>query len=241
MKYYNPLSEKRYNFTIKQINKFANGRKLSILDIGCGMGNLSFPLAELGHDVVGIDEDKELIEQCRRNNTYKNLSFFNMDVHKLEGGSFDVVICCEVLEHTVSPSKVVSNIGKVLKSDGILISEMTNGYCISEIVLHRILGRKGKSNTALKIVSRIYCFITGTKMTHTHPFYLDDLHVQFFSLSSVKRLFKNFKIAIIENSDLGMFIAGTGRFVKIKKVECKIADHLPHSMVGGWMMVLKRE
>ena len=54
MKYYNPLSEKRYNFTIKQINKFANGRKLSILDIGCGMGNLSFPLAELGHDVVGI-------------------------------------------------------------------------------------------------------------------------------------------------------------------------------------------
>jgi hypothetical protein len=121
-----------------------------------------------------------------------------------------------------------------------VIAEMTNGYCLSEMILHRILSKNGKSNRVLKIISHIYCFITGTKMTHTHPFYLDDLHIQFFSLKNIERLFRNFKISMIENSDLGLFIAGTGRMVKIKALECKIADYLPHFLVGGWMLVLKK-
>lgn len=241
MKYYNPLSAKRYDFTLKQISKFANGRKLNILDIGCGMGNLSFPLAELGHNVVGLDEDEKLIKQDIFNNNYENLIFIHGDAHSLgKLGNFDVVILCEVLEHVTSPSKVVADVEKILKSDGILITEMTNGNSLSEIVLGRILSRNGKSNKALKVVSKVYCFITGTKMTHTHPFYLDDLHVNFFSLAKIKRLFSGFKIQTIENSDLGMFIAGTGRMVWLKIQECKLADHLPHSMVGGWMMVLKK-
>ena len=142
MKYYNPLSAKRYDFTLKQISKFANGRKLNILDIGCGMGNLSFPLAELGHNVVGLDEDEKLIKQDIFNNNYENLIFIHGDAHSLgKLGNFDVVILCEVLEHVTSPSKVVADVEKILKSDGILITEMTNGNSLSEIVLGRILSR----------------------------------------------------------------------------------------------------
>jgi SAM-dependent methyltransferase len=239
--YYNPLAEKRYVFVLQQVRDYAKGKKLYILDVGCGLGRLSFPLAEVGHNIVGIDEDAELIKQCNKLNKYPNATFLCMDAHALRNvAKFDVVILCEVLEHTLFPFKIVRNIEDVLKPSGILLFLATNGYCPSEVMLHRLLGKNGKSNRALKIISRIYCFVTNTKMTRTHPFYLDDLHVQFFSLRGIKKLFVNFKIETIENSDLGLFIPGAGRMAKLKRIECKIADHLPHFMVGGWMMVLKR-
>lgn len=240
--YFNPVSAKRYGFVLKQVACYANGRNLTILDIGCGMGRLSFPLAEMGHNIVGIDEDTELIRQCNEVNKYPNSSFINMDAHDIKGmPQFDVIICAEVLEHTTSPKIIVNNIEKILKTNGILILTTPNGYCLTEVVLNRLLSRNGKSNRGLKVISRIYCFVTGTTMTHTHPFYLHDLHIQFFSLQSIKELFVNFRIDIIENSDLGLLIPGSGKTVWLKKIECKIADYLPHFMVGGWMITMGKK
>ena len=45
------------DFSISQTDKPLNG--ISILDIGCGGGLLSEPLARLGADVVGIDASKK--------------------------------------------------------------------------------------------------------------------------------------------------------------------------------------
>ncbi len=240
--YDNPIGAKRYGFALQQITKFAHGRKLTILDVGCGMGRLSFPLAELGHNVIGIDEDEELIKQCNDNNKYPNASFIHVDAHTVKDIPLcDVAIFMEVLEHVVNPNQIVDNIKTFLKFDGIVVLTSPNGYCLTEVLLNRIIGKKGKSNRGLKIIARIYCFITGTKMTHTHPFYIDDLHCQFFTLRSIRNIFHNFKIETIQNSDLGLLIAGSGKMIPIKRLECKIADYLPHFMVGGWMMVLKHD
>jgi SAM-dependent methyltransferase len=37
-----------------------------VLDLGCGAGRMLIPLAQAGHQVIGLDRDEEVLEACRR-------------------------------------------------------------------------------------------------------------------------------------------------------------------------------
>ena len=41
-------------------------RKLKILDVGCGVGRFTIPLARNGHEVVGLDLSARMLQQARR-------------------------------------------------------------------------------------------------------------------------------------------------------------------------------
>ena len=236
----NPLALKRYNFVLNQVSNYANGRKLTIMDIGCGSGALSFPLAQQGHKVVGIDNDDELVRQCAVSNKYPNAKFLKADAQYIvDTKKYDVVICCEMLEHTQRPEWIAWNIRHLLKQSGILILTVPNGYSLSELVLCRLFTLNGKTNRMLKIIRPVYGFITNTKVSRNYPFYMDSLHVQFFSLNNIRYLFQGFKLETIQNTDMGILYPSAGRMAGLKKIECKVVDIMPHNIIGGWMMVLK--
>jgi 2-polyprenyl-3-methyl-5-hydroxy-6-metoxy-1,4-benzoquinol methylase len=72
------------------------------LDIGCGDGLLSFDLARLGLDVVGIDPDAPSIDRAREDPcASERTSFVCADVftHPFEPSSFDVVAANAMLHH----------------------------------------------------------------------------------------------------------------------------------------------
>ena len=48
-------------------------RKLQILDLGCGHGRLSIPLARLGHNVVGIDTNAIALSRARMHAEHEGL------------------------------------------------------------------------------------------------------------------------------------------------------------------------
>lgn len=78
----------------------------TILDLGCGFGDLSDMLAARAREVVGIDHSEMAIASAR--NTYRrpNLSFESGDaVAYLEASPrrFDVLILSHVLEHLADP------------------------------------------------------------------------------------------------------------------------------------------
>ena len=57
--------------------------KQTILDLFCGVGNFSLPLAAAGHDVVGVEGVMEMVEQARGNAEDNNLShahFYRADL-----------------------------------------------------------------------------------------------------------------------------------------------------------------
>ena len=57
------------------VDEYIFGRRLRILDVGCGRGWLSLELAREGHDVLGVDSSKEMILNAKRTmdtDPYKN-------------------------------------------------------------------------------------------------------------------------------------------------------------------------
>lgn len=107
-----------------------------ILDVGCASGwflsrlQKKFPYAKC----YGIDIYKEAIQLGKKK--YPKISFKVSDAHKIpfSAGSFDVVICTEVLEHVDDPKQAVDEIKRVLKKNGQAIIELDSGSILFSIV-----------------------------------------------------------------------------------------------------------
>jgi 2-polyprenyl-3-methyl-5-hydroxy-6-metoxy-1,4-benzoquinol methylase len=101
-----------------------------VLDLACGPGTLSVPLAEAvapEGEVVGIDLSRGMIKQAQ-DSVPKSLPlrFALMDMEQLSfgGGRFDVVTCGHGLHFSPNLSAVFAEIGRVLKFGGRFAASM---------------------------------------------------------------------------------------------------------------------
>ena len=104
--------------------------KLSVLDVGCGGGILSEPLARMGGKVTGIDVTEKLIQvaqlhaqQSGLDITYQHASAETLVDKKKK---YDVVICSEVIEHVPDPQALVDTLAQLVKKDGLLFISTIN-------------------------------------------------------------------------------------------------------------------
>ena len=94
--------------------------KLKILDIGCGYGSVSENLIRMGHDVYGIEINKEALKELKK----KGFKTIACDItNKLPFGnnSFDGILLLDILEHVFDPISLLSEIRRVLKRNGFII------------------------------------------------------------------------------------------------------------------------
>ncbi len=124
---FNPIRiEYIKNNIIKDFNISSNHKPLagiSILDIGCGGGLLSEPLARLGADVVGIDASKKNIDIAKHHLKKSNLKIEyhdrspeNFNYEK----KFDVILNMEIVEHVEDIPKFINQSTKFLKNNGLM-------------------------------------------------------------------------------------------------------------------------
>ena len=102
------------------------GRK--ILDAGCGTGWFSRAAMERGADfVVSLDIGMNLLKMTDRKCRSRKVC---SDVLHLPfpAGSFDIVICSEVIEHTPEPGAAFRELARVLKRGGILVLTVPNRF-----------------------------------------------------------------------------------------------------------------
>ncbi|MFH0732453.1 MAG: class I SAM-dependent methyltransferase [Candidatus Omnitrophota bacterium] len=95
--------------------------RLSLLDIGCSAGIISKALSDKFARVAGIDIDEQAIKHARQNCASDNLAFSVSDGMNLNfaDASFDIVICAHVYEHVPDAIKLMSEIYRVLKPEGV--------------------------------------------------------------------------------------------------------------------------
>ncbi len=103
---------------------------LRILDIGCGGGLLSEPMARLGAEVVGADAAERNIpvarvhaEQSGLNIDYRHTSAEDLAA---AGEKFDVVLNMEVVEHVSDPLAYLTACHDLLKPGGLMICSTIN-------------------------------------------------------------------------------------------------------------------
>ena len=125
---YNPF---RLSYTKKAFEYFnINPEKANVLEVGCGGGIFSEEIARLGFNITGIDPSGQSLNSAVHHAKESNLK---IKYEKGEGenlpfqnNSFDVVLCCDVLEHVRDLPGVISEISRILKSGGIFIYDTFN-------------------------------------------------------------------------------------------------------------------
>ena len=130
---FNPI---RIEYITENIKKNLNMKKksnilegLNILDIGCGGGLISEPMARLGAKVTGIDASEKNISiaklHSRKNGlkiNYINTSPENLD----EVEKFDVILNLEIVEHVENVNLYISSCYKLLKKNGLMFTATLN-------------------------------------------------------------------------------------------------------------------
>ena len=116
-----------YGRNLKQAKPFEG---LTILDIGCGGGLLSEPMARLGATVVGADAAARNIPVAQVHAAAQGLTieYRHTTAEDLAaaGEQFDVVLNMEVVEHVSDPQAYLTACRNLLKINGIMICSTLN-------------------------------------------------------------------------------------------------------------------
>ena len=117
---------------ISQINFYPK----TILDVGCASGWFLYQLKKRYPKAkcFGVDIYKEGVMYGRKK--YPKLTLKVADAHALpfKAGMFDLVVCTEVLEHVEKPSKVLLEMQRVLKKNGLGVIELDSGSILFSVV-----------------------------------------------------------------------------------------------------------
>lgn len=103
---------------------------LKLLDIGCGGGLISEPLARLGAHVTGIDPAPENVETARRHSAASGLTIdyracLAEDL-AAETAVFDAVLCLEVVEHVPDVPAFLKVCSGLVRPGGLMIVSTLN-------------------------------------------------------------------------------------------------------------------
>ncbi|XP_059480011.1 ubiquinone biosynthesis O-methyltransferase, mitochondrial [Neocloeon triangulifer] len=111
---------------------------LDLVDVGCGGGILSEPLARIGANVLGLDASQEAIQIAKQHslldpNLSGKLQYRHGTLEELaeEGKLFDAVIMSEVVEHMNNPQHCFNLAAKLVKPNGSLFVTTLNRSYLS--------------------------------------------------------------------------------------------------------------
>ncbi len=103
---------------------------LTILDIGCGAGILSEPLARLGARMTAIDPARRNIEAAKDHAAKANVAIDYRCVAAgelaAEGAVFDVVLAMEVVEHVRNVERFLGEAAAMVRPSGMLAAATLN-------------------------------------------------------------------------------------------------------------------
>ena len=118
--------KKQFNIKKEKFN-FLDG--INILDIGCGGGLISEPMARLGATVTGIDASEKNINIANLHSKKSGLkiNYFNTSPENFDvTDKFDIILNLEIVEHVDDVNLYVESCFKLLKKNGLMFTATLN-------------------------------------------------------------------------------------------------------------------
>jgi 2-polyprenyl-6-hydroxyphenyl methylase/3-demethylubiquinone-9 3-methyltransferase len=126
---------------IDKLRMFPDGK--SALEVGCGGGILCEEIAGIGFNTVGIDPSEQSIKTASKHAAENGLKISYLkgtgESLPFPDGIFNIVFCCDVLEHVQDLPGVISEISRVLKPGGVFIYDTFNRTFLSKLVAIKVL------------------------------------------------------------------------------------------------------
>ena len=131
---FNPVRIEYILDTCSSYFNFKNDKKLplkglKILDIGCGGGLISEPMARLGAKVTGIDASEKNINVAKIHSKKSKLeiNYINKSPEQLENiKKFDVILNLEIVEHVDNVEFYIKSCRNLIKKNGLMFTATLN-------------------------------------------------------------------------------------------------------------------
>jgi len=236
-----PVYVKKLKFIFSAIHKFAALRyksleDLRILEVACGRGGITFPLASLGCKVRAFDIDEMCVRDVQARidrEKVENLTVMVGNACTFEDGQiYDVVVASEIFEHVLEPLRLAENIKKRMVDGSDLIVTIPNGYGPWELI-NRInpLSYLRKWNLLRHLLGK-------------SPYVKGDSwgHVQFYTRNRLTKLFSALDFKLVDFAKADSLLA---MFSPLKKsplfgnLDISLADYLPYWLASGWYFVFE--
>lgn len=140
----------------------------SVLELGCGTGRLSFPLAAAGHKLTGVDIDENMLAYAKetlaeRTELVERIRFVRSDIRELDlGEQFDTVIFPYNSIGHISPGKELEQLARAIAShlsvDGnciVSVLQLDDDLCSADSELRHLEQFSGPAGEAIDCYERI--------------------------------------------------------------------------------------
>ena len=105
-------------------------KSLKILEIGSGLGYLTYAVNKFGYSTLGIDISKVATDNAKKQfGDY----YLNSSIEKLVNYKADLIIATELVEHLDDPINFIKNCLNSLDNDGVILLTTPNYYIKNEI------------------------------------------------------------------------------------------------------------
>lgn len=199
---FNAVQQARFNLILKYLGDIKN---ITILDIGCGDGALTYLLCKKEADVIGIDNSELGLEFAKKYLSNKGFDpqFILTSGYEttLKDDSVDCVVLSEIIEHVQHPEKLLSEARRVLRPGGKII--ISTPYRLTEKPIDKFHVKEYYPNELKNILDK---YFRNTQIKETHELFWYMVYCHEFNWSRFKRPFHHIMNFIILNFNKNPFM-----------------------------------
>ena len=167
--------------------KYARQSNGPVLEVACGTGRLTLPIARDGVNVTGLDVSRPMLEQARRKSSDEglNIEWVEQDCREISlprkfGLVFSATNAMQHLLDSESVCAFLQSAGRILQPGGQLILDVFNpnpaklGRTSADRYLHKTITTPDAKSIRVEVVSE---YRAETQILHFDLFYLSDGHL----------------------------------------------------------------